>query len=58
MRRVYWLLLGCLWLYGMNAQSSYRTEIFQPKRIKTLQVKQSDNIFTVPVITLGTDEQI
>lgn len=58
MRRVYWLLLGCLWLYGMNAQSSYRTEIFQPKRIKTLQVKQSGNIFTVPVITLGTDEQI
>ena len=58
MKRIYCLLFSCICLYGMNAQESYQTEIFKPKRIKTLQVKQPDEIFTVPVITLGTDEQI
>ena len=58
MRKIYGLLLSCLCMCGTNAQTFYRTEIFNPKRIKTLQVKQPDEIFTVPVITLGTDEQI
>ncbi len=58
MKKIYYLLFSCICLYGMNAQESYQTEIFKPKRIKTLQVKQPDEIFTVPVITLGTDEQI
>lgn len=40
------------------AQTTYRTEVFHPKRIHTLQVKQPGEIYTLPTITLGSDEQI
>ena len=45
-------------LLPSEAQTAYRTEIFSPKRIKTLQVKQPDKVFSTQVITLGSDEQI
>lgn len=40
------------------AQTTYHTEIFHPKRIKTLQVKQPNEVFTLPIIELGGDVPI
>lgn len=52
------ILVGLLFIPAVVAQEAYRTEVFQPKRIKSLQVKQPDEIFTVPIITLNSGEQI
>lgn len=41
-----------------GAQQAYRTEIFQEKRIKTLQIKQPGILFSQPILTLGTDEAL
>ena len=51
----------CSLFVGMGqieAQETYHTQIFKPKRIKSLQVVQPDQTFTIPVITLGSGEQI
>ena len=51
----------CSLFMGMGqieAQETYHTQIYKPKRIKSLQVVQPDQTFTVPVISLGSGEQI
>ena len=51
----------CSLFVGMGqieAQETYHTQIYKPKRIKSLQVVQPDQTFTVPVISLGSGEQI
>lgn len=45
-------------LLATKAQTIYHTEVFTPKRIKSLQVKQPNKIFSTPIIALGSDEQI
>ncbi len=54
------LLLACCFtsLAILKAQTVYETKVFKPKRIKTLQVVKPDEVFTTPVITLDSDEQI
>ncbi|MDR1761763.1 MAG: DUF5103 domain-containing protein [Bacteroidales bacterium] len=41
----------------VNAQEKYRTQIFD-NEIKTLQIYQSGNPFSYPVLTLGSNEQL
>ena len=55
---ILFFLIYILTILPSRAQTVYQTEVFSPKRIKSLQVRQPGEIFTIPVISLGSDEQI
>lgn len=44
--------------FTLNAQEAYQTRIFQPKHIKSLQIRQPEQVFSNPVLTLGSGEQL
>lgn len=58
MKLYYIFLCVLLPLCPCPAQEVYRTQVFQPNRIKSLQVRQPDVTLSNPVIALGSGEQL
>lgn len=57
--KLYYICIGAvLSLCSLLAQEPYQTRIFQPKHIKSLQIKQPEQLFSNPIITLGSGEQL
>ncbi len=62
MQNVKWVWYSFFMLYfifyiPVNAQQKYRTQIFD-NEIKTLKIHLSDDPFSYPVLTLGSNERI
>ena len=58
MKRFLVLVFLAAFCLSAGAQEVYRTEIFQEKRIKSLQVRQPGVLFSQPVLQLGAAEAI
>lgn len=43
---------------ALNAQTPYRTQVFEHKHIKSLQILQPDQTFSIPVLALNSDAQL
>ena len=57
--KVYYTCIAVLFAFcSLLAQTPYQTRIYQPKHIKSLQIRQPEQLFSNPILTLGSGEQL